>query len=416
VCGELRRHQGRGMCSRCWQRNPQRPFVQGEHLAERLDDPPVWLGDFIAHVAEVYSPARTCNVITTLGRLLIDVHPNHPHTLLDRARRPGRSLGPLAKSLEIFFTERGLAMATDHTEQLAAGRRKRRIDAVPAPLRPAVASFGESLLTTRARARRAGTLPRSDRTIDVALATLRDLALFLNRERGKQDWSTVDVGDIEEFLNLQPNNRPRRLTVLRQFFRFAHARRLVLIDPTRSLDRKQPKGFRGRTLTINQQRPLFRRWTTDPTVHPHEALVGILALLHGASSRELQLLRCDTIDQRECSIRLDGRPPVSLDPASWVVLTRCLAHRQSQHTRNPHVIVTKVTKTGREAASTAYLSHSLDACGLTPRTVRSTRLVDLVNTMDPKLVATAFGMTPEAAMIYLADQVDPTRLPTNTSG
>ena len=44
----------------------------------------------------------------------------------------------------------------------------------------------------------------------------------------------------------------------------------------------------------------------------------------------------------------------------------------------------------------AYLSHVLDACGLTPRTVRCTRRVDPVNTMDPKLVAVAFGMGPEA--------------------
>ena len=412
VCGELRRHVGRGMCSRCWQRHPQRPYVHGEHLAARLENPPDWLDDFVVHVAEVFSPARACNVLAALGRLLIDKHSNHPQALLDRAPRPGRSLGPLARSLEVFFTERGLAMATDHSEQLAAGRRERRIDAIPESLRPSVASFAESLLTARVRARRAATLPRSDRTIDIALATLRDLALFLNDERGKQDWSTVDVGDIEDFLNLQPNNRPKRLTVLRQFFRFARARRLVLIDPTRNLKRGQSKGFRGRTLTLDQQRLLFRRWTTDPTVHPHEALVGILALLHGASGRELRLLRCDAIDHRDRTIGLEGRPhPVPLDPASWAVLMRCLARRQSQHTRNPHVIVTKVTKTGREPASTAYLSHILDASGLAPRTLRSTRLVDLVNTMDPKLVAVAFGMDPESAMIYLSDHVDPTRLP-----
>ncbi len=193
--------------------------MQGEHLATRLEDPPAWLDEFVAQVAEVFSPARACNVITALGQLLIDEHPNHPQALLDRARRPGRSLGPLARSLEAFFTEGGLAMATDHAVQLAAGRRKRRTDAVPATLRPAVVSFAESLLTARVRAHRAGTLPRSDRTIDIALATVRDLALLLDYERGKQDWSTVDVGDIEGFLNLQPNNRPRRLTVLRQFFR-----------------------------------------------------------------------------------------------------------------------------------------------------------------------------------------------------
>jgi hypothetical protein len=159
------------MCSRCWQRHPERPFVQGEHLAARLEDPPVWLDEFIVHVAEVFSPSRACNVLTVLGRRLLDEHSNHPQALLDRAPRSGRSLGPLARSLEVFFTERGLAMPTDHAEQLATGRRQRRIDAVPASLRLAVASFAESLLTARARARRAGTLPRSDRTIDVALAT-----------------------------------------------------------------------------------------------------------------------------------------------------------------------------------------------------------------------------------------------------
>jgi hypothetical protein len=109
------------MCSRCWQRHPRRPFVQGEHLAARLENPPAWLDEFVDHVAGVYSPGRACNVLTALGRLLIDEQPNHPQALLDRARRPGRSLGPLARSLEAFFTERGLAMPTDHAEQLAAG-------------------------------------------------------------------------------------------------------------------------------------------------------------------------------------------------------------------------------------------------------------------------------------------------------
>ncbi|MGW5640954.1 hypothetical protein [Streptomyces sp. NPDC003832] len=34
----------------------------------------------------------------------------------------------------------------------------------------------------------------------------------------------------------------------------------------------------------------------------------------------------------------------------------------------------------------------------------------LVNTMDPTLVAAAFGMDPEATMIYLSDRIDETRL------
>jgi hypothetical protein len=39
--------------------------------------------------------------------------------------------------------------------------------------------------------------------------------------------------------------------------------------------------------------------------------------------------------------------------------------------------------------------------------LRCNRLADLVNAMDPKLVAAAFGTNPEGAMFYLADHVDP---------
>ncbi|MFG3350296.1 hypothetical protein ACGF1Z_35250 [Streptomyces sp. NPDC048018] len=99
-----------------------------------------------------------------------------------------------------------------------------------------------------------------------------------------------------------------------------------------------------------------------------------------------------------------------MDPASWSAIQRCLAHRTGQSTGNPHVVVTRITKTGRAPASTAYASHLLDPCGVPPRALLSTRLADLVNTLDPKLVAAALGMDPEGVMIYLADHVDAGRL------
>ncbi|WP_406049472.1 hypothetical protein [Kribbella sp. NBC_00889] len=74
-------------------------------------------------------------------------------------------------------------------------------------------------------------------------------------------------------------------------------------------------------------------------------------------------------------------------------------------------MVTRGTRARTTPASVAYVSHVLDPGGVPPRMLRSTRLVDLVNTMDPKLVAAAFGMTAERVMIYLADRVDPGRLP-----
>ncbi|MEU5547792.1 site-specific integrase, partial [Streptomyces sioyaensis] len=285
-------------------------------------------------------------------------------------------------------------------------------DAVPEPLRQAAVAFDASRIRNQDRARRAGTRPRSNHTLETALATMRDLALFLVSHRGKDDWALADVHDIEAFLATLPKARKRRLIVLRQFFRFARSQRIVLVDPTVGLTAKESNNFRGRTLTLDQQRGLFRRWTTGEHVHPHEALVGMLALLHGASSWEARILQITDVDQLTRAVRLGKRPhPTPLDPASWAVLQRCLAHREEWRTDNPHVIVTKGTKAGRSSASTSYLSHVLDDCGFPPRMIRSTRLVDLVNTMDPKLVAAAFGMDPQAAMIYLADHVDPGRLP-----
>ena len=105
--------------------------------------------------------------------------------------------------------------------------------------------------------------------------------------------------------------------MLGRFFRFARTQRLVLVDPTKSLSAKESNVFRGRTLTLDQQRVLFRRWTIETDVHPHEALVGMRALLHGASSQEAWLLQADDVDHQVRALQLDGRPhPVPLDPAS----------------------------------------------------------------------------------------------------
>ncbi|MET8129224.1 hypothetical protein ABZV67_37280 [Streptomyces sp. NPDC005065] len=102
----MRRHAGLGLCSACWQKNLDRPFIATENLAARLAEPVPWLGDFAGHLADRHCVGRACTMISTLGRLLDDEHPNHPQALLDRARRPGRSMGSLARALEGFFTQR----------------------------------------------------------------------------------------------------------------------------------------------------------------------------------------------------------------------------------------------------------------------------------------------------------------------
>ena len=76
--------------------------------------------------------------------------------------------------------------------------------------------------------------------------------------------------------------------------------------------------------------------------------------------------------------------------------------------------MTAQTKATRAPASDGYVKNTLRGVGLQPRILRSTRLVDLVGTVDPKLavaVAVAYGMRHEAVIAYLTDHVDTARLP-----
>ena len=411
-CAATTTRLSNGLCSACWQAHPDRPFTRAANLARELAEVPDWFDGFVVHVAAAYSPARAAGLVSALGTLLADGPSAHPQALIERSRRPGRSMGTLARCLQDYFTLHGLALPTDHERELAAGRRRRRIEAVPDPLRPAVAAYADSLLAARQRARQARTRPRSDSTIDTALATIRDLAVFLH-DHGKDDWALAARGDVEEFLAARSTgSRPRTLTVVRQYFRWARARRLILIDPARAITIRQRRGFTGATLSIARQQQLFTRWATDPHVHPHEALAGLLALLHAASSQEIRALTVHDIDLAAGTMRIGRRPhPTPVDPMTRDAIKRCVEHRQALGTNNPHLLVTRGTKAGSRPASAAYLSHLFDPVGHAPRTMRVTRLAELASTMDPKLVAAALGLSPEGVLDYIRDRVDPGRLP-----
>ncbi len=412
-CGELRRHHSHGLCARCYRNHPGRPATAAARLIARLDDPPPWLGEFAAHAAASYAPSRATTLITSLGRLLADGGPRHPAALTGRAARPGRSAGTLARILDDFLTARGLALPAAHAADRAAARRQRRIDAVPEPLRPAVADFARSCLHGRDRARRAGTRPRADDTIERRLAAVRDLAIFLATRRGVPGWAAASAGDIEAFLATRPASRRSRLTALRHFFTWARASKLVLTDPTRGLTAREDRGFRGPTAPLALQQQLFRRWTTSDRVHPHEALTGLLTLIHAASSAELRGLAITDIHPGRRTIRLGHRPhPTPLDPATWAAIERCLAYCGQHHTANPHLLVTRTTRATRAPAPEGYPRYVLRSAGVTPRLLRCTRLAQLTTSTDPRLISAAVGIQASTAIRYLAGHVDDIRLET----
>lgn len=408
MCGELRRKQGDGMCASCRQRHPDRHRVRVEHLIAGLDTAPEWLADFTEFAGERHCVSRVCVMLTRVERLLRDGEPVHPQALLERSRLTGRSPGALARTLEEFFVERGLAFGLDESARLARGRRDRRIAAIPEDLRPAVADYAQHLVASQVRARRTGTHARADTTIESMLALVRDFTCFLVGEQNKTDWSSVGCDDVERFLVLQPANRSRRLGALRAFFRFARKHKLVLVDPTAGTSRISRPGFRGRVLGTEEQRRLLLRWTSpDEAVGANEALAGLLSLLHAASSAELRSLRVEDVDLRRRTLRLGRRPHlVPMDPVTESAIERALAHRAALRTQNPYVIVTRATKTRRTPASAAYVTHLLDGARVTTKVLRQTRVIELVTSLDPKVAAEVLGMDAAGLATYLADGVN----------
>jgi site-specific recombinase XerD len=410
ACGLVTHLAGDGLCLRCYTRSPHRITVRAQNLAARLSDPPPWLPGFAGYLVPRHNVTAACQMITDTGRLLRDGGPVHPQSVLERAAARG---GPLARALEDFFTSNGLALAADHAERRAAARRQRRLDAIPAVLRPAAIAFSEHELAGRHRAQHAGTRPPSHNTIEGHLTSVRDLAQFIGISRGIADWATVSTGDVEAFLAARPSMAAHRLAGLRRFFRFAARRRLILTDPAKTVAIAQPQGFRGPSLTRHQQRELFRRWTSGrDDVHPHEALTGLLALVHGATTQEIRHLTVTSIDPAGQAVHLPGRPqPTPLDPWTQAAIQRCVEHRKALNSDNPHLLVTRVTKATRAPADSGYVKNTVARSGVRPRILRSSRLLAMVNTADPKLVAAAYGMTYDAVTAYLTDRVDPTRLP-----
>lgn len=324
-CGVERRIAALDLCSPCYQRDDDRPFRFGAGLAARLEEPPPWLGDFVAFVTARYSVPSAVEMIRRLGALLSAGIPPTPTQLLTEA--DGSRLHP---TLEAFFVDRRMAMPGDIATKRAAARRAARLAAIPEVFRGPVVAFNEVQVERQNRARRLGLRPEVDDTIEYRLAMLRDFARFCEQERHSSGWETVTTSDVEAFMARRRQRDSLLLLPLRQFFRWARRRRLVLVDPTKGLSLGPQPRFTGAALGIDEQRRLFRRWTTpQDDVHPYEAFVGLMALVHGATRIELASVVLDDIDVPHHAVHLGKRPhPLPLDPDTWEVVEGALAHHR----------------------------------------------------------------------------------------
>ena len=191
-CGQLRRHAGLGLCSACWQTHPGRPFIRGDHLRDRLPTRRRgWTTSWLMSRPAIASPGvRFCH----------RPGPAPPGRALQLARRPcwnapADRAGRWAPSPARWRTSSPCPAwpcppTRPNDSRLAAANAASMPCPIPAAGRDP--AFDASRMRAQDRARRAGTRPRSDHTLETALAIMRDLALFLptNEARTTGPWST----------------------------------------------------------------------------------------------------------------------------------------------------------------------------------------------------------------------------------
>ena len=85
-------------------------------------------------------------------------------------------------------------------------------------------------------------------------------------------------------------------------------------------------------------------------------------------------------------------------------------HDRHHRDGNAHLLVNQKSKTTAGPVSVSYLEELLAGAGVTPLLLRVTRLAHLVTTLDPVIVAEAFGVRHGTVLHYLAGHVDPGRL------
>lgn len=409
-CGQQRRNAGHGLCGRCIQSDPDRPFRYGTGATVRMATVPVWWDELVTFMAARHHPGGAVSVLRETVRLLAAEPTASPQQLLAHDTAPGSASALASRALTAFFLSRGLALPDDSQQRRATARRQRYLAAIPESLQAAVTAFDLAQIEERDQNRRTGRHQLSDITLASRLRILRDLAQHLTARRRLTGWAEVTAADLEDFLASKPNNRHQHTYLLRRFFGWARRNKIILINPTRQLRLGAQPGFTGTVLDLAQQQALFSRWT-DPHTHPHERLIGLLALLHAGTNRQIRTLTISAGDPTGRTVHLPGRPfPTPLDPATWAALGSCLEHRDQLGTLNPHVILTGITRTRDTPADGTYLTRALAPSGTTLSACRQTRIAQLVNDLDAKLTAAALGMHDSGLVRYIADNVDHDRL------
>jgi site-specific recombinase XerD len=399
-CGiEARTTPGRlRLCGNCHDREPHLLWRWLDNrVSVRNGQLPTWFFTAATEWVEIsHSKPVTRHLLRIEWLVLAGVRdPGDLVTALGNEPRGGRT----AAMLSDFFTRHGVHAGSADTE--VHGWRQSRLDLLPTRLRPAGQQFVDYLVGQQRRTHLYGGPSLSDKTIAYRINVLLQLAGHLNG-RGVNDWAAVTAEDLEAFLTV---NTAQRIPALRAFFAFTRRRKITLINPAAHLRRSQRKGYAGPLVDPARQRQLLQRWQRND-VDPRERVVGLLCLVHAASNNDVRMITLDDVDLDRATVQLRSRRrPVPLDPMTIDAICACLQQRPPTVADNRFLLVTHQTRQHNRPCSIAFPVSVLTTVGLTPQVLRQTRLSDLAQRADPRMLAEAVGITKEAALYYVIGNV-----------
>lgn len=398
-CGTISRIIGWELCSACFQKDPAWPFRYASRLSGRLVVVPDWFEAYVDYLAERYSPSRAVDHLRWIGNAITSSCSARPDVVASAL--PARS-----KPFDEFVVHAKLGFAHDPEPARAHARRSKRLDEIPAGYADAANAFCEAMVRRQHRADRLNVRADANRTIEARLRTIRDFAIYTREGSPHVDSvELVTIAEVEAFLaTCHQSDAATQLAYLRLFFSWCRRQKLVLTDATVGLRRNSKSGFSGPMIALDTQRQLYDRWT-NPTngMNPYEPAVGLLAMLHAFSRRDIVDLKLASVKHELVEVTSRTKP-VPLDPATWDAVCRAAAHSRTLGATNPHLIVNKSNKTNQRPVSGGYLSTLMaNGPAASLRALRSTRLSALVGDLDPITVSAAIGIGAAGAIYFLND-------------
>ncbi len=290
-----------------------------------------------------------------------------------------------------FLVDLG-ALSTD--ERSDAGWIDQQIGGLPIKFRAEVLIWMEVL-----EGRERGSRPRNHVTVrHYVEASVPVLANWSDTYASLREVTTDDVAAA--VATLQGSRRVMMAIALRSLFKALKARRLIFVDPARSLG----VGRFPKTPVLGLD-AVTRFSLLDKVERTDHRLVILLAGVHALSRADLCGLRLDDVDldAKTIIVREQRRP---LDPVVAEHLLDWLRVRRQRwpRTANPYLLVSTTSAFGIRPVSKGYFTGVFADLPTTAAGLRADRLLAEATESGGDLLRLVhmFGLSPDAAMRYCA--------------